>query len=329
MSKNHRKKQNSAVPKKAWKRRVYLLFIIAPVLAAAAVLGLSRLGPGKFTWYVEEGLDAPWKEILSSGPGNFQAEPLMLPPGESPPANARGFFITSRRAEAEGPVTVYPRLSFDLEYQGAHVLAVDLWMLFRNHQVPPLSRRRIDSLSGGEGMILLPGRDEASIGAWTAQLLQESPGVFPEDRDTWDRTAASLFDNERFYQGSRTSNWNDVWFFLLGGRTSWVYASLSKVREQPDHRTNILEAAVFPGKNPQVISMQARILWAVPLGGEKTARQLDETLKWLKNAETQTLIADALHWLPADPDGKPYNPAAMTAKLAWLTASYVYELNYP
>jgi hypothetical protein len=329
MSKNRRKKQNRAVPKRTRKRRVYLLLVMALVLATAAVLVLSRLGPKKFTWYVEEGLDAPWKEILSSGPGNFKAGPVMLPAGESPPAGARGFFITSRRAVAEGPVTVYPRLSFDLEYQGAHVLAVDLWMLFRNHQFPPLPRRRIDSLSGGDGMLLLPGRDDASIGAWTAQLLQESPGVFPADREAWDRMAASLFDNERFYQGSRTFNWNDVWFFLFGSRTSWVYASLSKVREQPDYRTNILEAAVFPGKNPQIISMQARILWAVPLGDEKTAQRLDETLKWLKRAETQTIIADALHWLPADPEGKPYNPAAMTARLAWLTASYIYELNYP
>jgi hypothetical protein len=178
-------------------------------------------------------------------------------------------------------------------------------------------------------MILVPGRDGASRGAWTAQLLQESPGVFPKDRALWDSTAASLFENERFYQGSRTFNWNDVWFFLLGGRTAWAYASLSKVREQPDYRTSVLDASVFPGKNPQVISMQARILWAVPLGEEKTSRRLDETLQWLKNGETQTLIADALHWLPASPDGKPYNPTAMSAKLAWLTASYIYEVNYP
>lgn len=311
------------------KRRLcVLLLVMALVFAAAAALVLKP-GASGFTWYVEEGLEAPWQEILSSAPGNFLSRPLVLPEGKSPPADARGFFITSRRAAAEGPVTVYPRLSFDLEYQGAHVLAADLWMIFRNHQVPPLLRRRIDSPSGGDGMLLVPGRDEASIGAWTARLLQESPGVFPTDRALWDSTAASLFDNERFSQGSRTFNWNDVWFFLLGGRTAWVYASLSKARELPDYRTSILEASVFPGKDPQVISMQARILWAVPLGGEKTARRLDETLNWLKKAETQTLIADALHWLPADPDGKPYNPAAMSAKLAWLTASYIYELNYP
>jgi hypothetical protein len=301
---------------------------MALVFAAAVVLVLKP-GASRFTWYVEEGLEAPWQEILSSAPGNFPAQPLVLPVGESPPAGAKGFLITSRRAAAEGPVTVYPRLSFDLEYQGAHVLAVDLWMLFRNHQVPPLPRGRIDSLSGGDGMLLVPGRDEAAIGAWTAQLLQENPGLFPADREVWDRTAASLFDNERFSQGSRTFNWNDVWFFLFGGRTAWTYAPLSRVRELPDYRTSILEASVFPEKNPQVISLQARILWAVPLGEEETVRRLDETLKWLKKAETQTLIADALHWLPADPDGKPYNPAAMSAKLAWLTASYIYELNYP
>jgi hypothetical protein len=320
------------VLKKERRRRICLLLLAtALVFAAAVVLVLNPDAP-QFIWYVEEGLDAPWQELLSSGPGNFSAEPVVLPVGKSPPAGARGFFITTRRAAPaieEKPVTVYPRLSFDLEYRGAHVLAVDPWMVFRNHQVPPLSRRRIDSPSGGDGMLLIPGQDKASVGAWAAQLLQESPGVFPRDREAWDRTAASLFDNERFYQGSRTFNWNDAWFFLFSGRTAWIYASLSKVREQPGYRTNILEASAFPGKNPQVISMQARILWAVPLGGEKTIPRLDETLGWLKNGETQTLIADALHWLPASPDGRPYNPAAMSAKLAWLTASYVYELNYP
>jgi hypothetical protein len=316
------------VLKKEWRRRVYALLLIVALVFAAVALVLN-LGTPKLIWYVEEGLEAPWQEILSSGPGDFPAKPVVLPVGKSPPAGAGGVFITSRRAAAEEPVTVYPRLSFDLEYQGAHVLAVDPWMIFRSRQVPPLPRQRIDALSGGDGILLLPGRDGASIGAWIAQILQESPGVFPMDRDAWDRTAASLFDNERFYQGSRTFNWNDVWFFLLSGRTSWAYASLSKMREQPDYRTSALEASVFPGENPQVISMQARILWAVPLGGEKTAQQLDETLEWLKKGETQTLIADALHWLPASPDGIPYNPAAMSAKLAWLTASYIYELNYP
>jgi hypothetical protein len=315
--------------KKEWRRWIYALLLAVALVFAAAVVLVLNPGAPQFIWYVEEGLEAPWQKILRPGPGNFLAEPVVLPVGESPPAGARGFFITSRRVAAEGPVTVYPRLSFDLEYQGAHVLAVDPWMLFRNHQVPPLPRQRIDSPSGGDGMLLVPGRDGASVGAWTAQLLQESPGVFPEDREVWDKTAASLFDNERFYQGSGTFNWKDVWFFLFSGRTVWTYASLSKMREQPDYRTSILEASVFPGKNPQVISMQARILWAVPLGDEKIARRLDETLKWLKTGGTQTLIADALHWLPAVPDGKPYNPAAMSAKLAWLTSSYIYELNYP
>jgi hypothetical protein len=329
MSKSRPGKRRGFSSKKIPKRRIYVLCLVAAlVFAAVAALVLKPGAPG-FIWYVEEGLEAPWQEILSAGPGNFLAVPVVLSAGESPPAGARGFFITSRRAAAEGLVTVYPRLSFDLEYQGAHVLAVDPWMLFRNHQVPPLSRQRIDSPSGGDGMLLVPGRDEASIGAWTAQLLQESPGVFPADRALWDSTAASLFDNDRFYQGSRTFNWNDVWFFLFTGRTAWAYTSLSKAREQPDYRTAILEASVFPGKNPQVISMQARILWAVPLGGEKTTPRLDETLQWLKKGETQTIIADALHWLPASPDGKPYNPAAMSAKLAWLTASYIYEVNYP
>jgi hypothetical protein len=89
----------------------------------------------------------------------------------------------------------------------------------------------------------------------------------------------------------------------------------------------MLEASVFPTPGDG-IALQASILWAVPLGNAAALERLKQgPLKWLKNPAHQTLMADALKWLPADPDGEPYNPAAMAAKRVWLTASYVWELN--
>jgi hypothetical protein len=174
----------------------------------------------------------------------------------------------------------------------------------------------------------MAGQDPAVIRAWTARLIQESPGEFPREREAWDTLRDSLFFNSRFRQGSATFTWQDVWFFLLGTDTAWTYAPISKVRELPNYRSSILEATVFPeppGANR--FGMQARILWAIPLGNEKTRAKLEESLGWLKSWETQTVIANALRWLPADPDGKPYNPVAMSARIAWLTCSYVWEDN--
>jgi hypothetical protein len=201
-------------------------------------------------------------------------------------------------------------------------------MVFRDHRFPSLTRRRVDSLSGGEGMLLIPGQDPAAVRAWTARLIQESPGVFPQEGELWEVLQNSLFTNNRFRQGSASFTWQDVWFFLLGDDTAWTYAPISKVRELPNYRSGILEATVFPEPpGADRFGMQARILWAVPLGDEKTRAKLEESLAWLKNWETQTIIADALRWVPADPDGKPFNPAAMSARIAWLTCSYVWEDN--
>jgi hypothetical protein len=174
----------------------------------------------------------------------------------------------------------------------------------------------------------MAGQDPAVIRAWTARLIQESPGLFPPEREAWEVLRGSLFTNSRFRQGSATFTWQDVWFFLLGTDTAWTYAPISKVRELPNYRSSILEATVFPepaGANR--FGMQARILWAIPLGNERTRAKLKKSLAWLKNWETQTIIANALRWLPADPDGKPYNPVAMSARIAWLTCSYVWEDN--
>jgi hypothetical protein len=281
---------------------------------------------------VEEGLEDAWEEVLetASPPRSFKKEPLILPRGESPPQEARGFLITTRRdPAAEGPISLYPRLSFTLEYEGAHVLALDPWMIFRNHQFPSLTRSRVDSLAGGTGLLLIPGQDPAAVRAWTARLIQESPGVFPQEGEPWEVLQDSLFTNNRFRQGAATFTWQDVWFFLLWNDPAWVYAPISKVRELPNYRSSILEATVFPEPAGPVnrFGLQTRLLWAIPLGDGRTLVRLGKSLEWLKHWETQTIIADVLRWVPADPDGRPFNPAAMSARIAWLTCSYVWEDN--
>jgi hypothetical protein len=303
----------------------------ALLLAAAGIAAGLALRP-RYVWYVEEGLESEWRRVINTAgpPKNFQKEPVILRAGETAPARPGGFVITTSRERSEKPVRVYPRLSFTLEHEGAHVLALDPWMIFRDHRVPGLSRSRVESAAGGTGDLLVPGKDPAVIRAWTARLVQEAPGVFPEDREIWAAAEASLFNDRRFRQGSRSFTWQDVWFYLLGENTAWTYAPLSRVRDLPNYRSSILEASPFPEPGSvNVISFQAKILWAIPAGNERTQAKLKKALDWLKDAETQTVIADTLRWLPANPDGKPYDPLAMSARLAWLTASFVWEDGEP
>jgi hypothetical protein len=306
-------------------RRPVLIAAAALVVIGAALITVSR--SRRYTWYVEEGLESAWSRVLARAgvPKGFNNEINIIKSGAPLPPDAEGFFITTRRAAASEMVTVYPRLSFDLEYAGAHVLALDPWMIFRDHRRPALMRERV--AEGGEGKLLLPGRDEGVINAWTAQLVRDREGAFPADRAAWDKVRNSLFHDKRFFRGSATLNWQDAWFFLAQEEAAWVYAPLSRVRELPNFRSSMLEASVFPAPG-NGIGLQARILWAIPQGNAKTLDRLKkEPLAWLKNPAHQTIMADALEWLPADPDGEPFDPSAMTAKRAWLTASFVWELN--
>jgi hypothetical protein len=328
MSSERRNEKNKGLSKKVGKKQKFILFLITAGLPTlAAVLALLILIRPRYVWYVEEGLEALWDRVLASAdpPWGFKPGIVSLKPGEAAPDGSGGFLITTHRAKSAGPVKVYPRLSFNLEYEGAHVLALDPWMVFRQHIFPSLSLRMIErGQEGDAGRLLIPGRDPASVRAWTARLVQERPGVFPEDRTVWDRTAAGLMSGGLFSRSSAAFNWQDVWFYLLGDEPAWVYAPLSRIRELPHYRAGVLEAAVFP-ENSSAIGLQTRILWAIPLGTEREKKGLERSLRWLKSGEVQTFIADTLGWLPADPKGKPYDPLAMTARLAWLTCSYVWE----
>ncbi|AEF83952.1 hypothetical protein TREPR_2121 [Treponema primitia ZAS-2] len=289
-------------------------------LALAGILFFALTRP-TMTWYVEEELESPWRQVLAAGtpPRGFKGI-QSLKPGEAPPAKAKGFLITRKRAELAEPVMVYPRLSFDLEYQGALVLALDPWMVFRNNNFPGLTRQRVES--AGEGTLLIPGSDPAAVQAWTARFLERPEGEFPRDGDIWQSTGEALFRRAPFPRGAATFNWPDIWQVLLGKETSWVYAPLSRVRDLPANRSSILEASVFPGPGDNRFGLQAEILWAIPLG---KPGKLEKAATWLKSGPAQTLIADTLRWLAASPDAKPFNPVVMSARNAWLTCSYVWE----
>jgi hypothetical protein len=294
---------------------------------AAGLIAWLQTRP-RYVWYVEEGLEAAWRRVLNtaSPPKGFRPEIVSLKPGDRPPASPGGLVITTRREAAGAPVTLYPRLSFTLEYGGAHVLALDPWMIFRKHMFPMLTRDRVESAAGGPGLLLVPGKDDASLRAWTARMVQQSPGVFPPEKEAWEAAEASLFQENRFRQGSAGFNWQDVWFFLLGDDPAWVYAPYSRIRELPNYQSSILEATTFPEPGDENrFGLQARILWAIPAGKAGASSKFGKTLEWLKKGETQTVIADTLKWIPASPDGKPYDPAAMSARLAWLTSSWVWE----
>jgi hypothetical protein len=316
------------------KFNISLRTVLAGAALLLAILGIiaARAAWPRYEWYVEEEIESAWVRVINTAgaPDGFKKRIVTLAAGAEAPERPGGFVITTRREETTAPVVIYPRLSFTLEHQGAHVLALDPWMVYRQHMFPSLSRRRIESSGGGEGILAIPGKDPTAVRAWTARLVQSAPGVFPEEQAAWDSAAASLFTGSRFQKGSDAFTWQDVWRFLFADEPAWVYAPMSRVRDLPNYRSSILEATPFPEPGSEnVIGFQARILWAIPVGDAKTQAQLAGALEWLKSAETQTVIADHLRWLPANPEGQPYDPAAMSARLAWLTASYVWEDGVP
>ena len=112
-------------------------------------------------------------------------------------------------------------------------------------------------------------------------------------------------------------------FRLMGSEPVWLYAPLSVIRHYRDPHKSLLEATPFPDNGGQH-SLQAKILWALPTGTKKNKERLKRTIEWLKRPETQTIIADILEWIPADPYGEPFDPVSLSSHRAWLTAEFVY-----
>jgi len=260
-------------------------------------------------WYVEKGLEDPWAKILREAePPEFFKE-IQVWDGDTIP-DGRGILITTKPRQNREEAAVYYRLSYDLEYEGAIALALDPWMIFRKHTDPELTADRVYLGTDKMGALLIPGKDPASVRAWTIRLQENN-----------------LFDTHLFPDGSQTYTWQDVFYRLMSGETAWVYAPLSAIRRYPNFRKSILAAEPFPEQNTSQHRLQATLLWAVPLGSSEEQEKMERTIAWLKKPQTQTVIANNLEWIPADPYGKPYDPVSLTSHRHWLTAEYIYEVS--
>ena len=224
---------------------------------------------------------------------------------------------------------------------GAVVLALDPWMMFRKHTDMPLTYERLLSGANGTGAIIIPGSSIEAVQAWASRFIQQEPGRFPSDDEVWQDWEQRLYNEGRFNQNMRTYDWNTSLFRLMRNEVVWLYAPFSVIRRYGDPRKSILEAAPFPEERriDNQYSLQAEILWAMPVNdaeekklffksGAKTNREkIDNAVIWLKDPETQTVIADTLEWIPADPYGAPYDPVSFTSHRHWLTTVWIYSIN--
>jgi hypothetical protein len=310
------------------KKRYLIPALLGLVITSAAVFFLTR---PRAVWLVDSAYLEQWERILDAAkaPGRIR----IAATGEdgSFPKNRYGFSITNRGplkpAEDGPPLVIYKGLPSAEEYQGALVLALDPWMMFRDFKEPAISRIRAVSPAGGEGELVIPGRDMDARWAWTAQLLQQQPGIFSDDRELWESTAEGLFRNSRFQQGAETYGWIDALPLFYRSSPGWIYAPVSRIRRQPPQDTSGLEANRFPEREDwHEFGLQADILWAVPFGGEKYLAKLLRTRTWLGDPKTQTVIADTLNWIPAHREGVPYNAISRAARQAWLSSSFIWQV---
>jgi hypothetical protein len=223
-------------------------------------------------------------------------------------------------------MVLYEGLASSREYEGALVLALDPWMMFKDFKDPAVSRSRVDASEGGEGVLIAPGRDVDSRWAWAAQLLQRQSGVFPQDQALWQATVETMFrNNARFQPGAETYGWIDAMPLLYRSSPAWVYAPLSRIRSQSYQDTSGLEANRYPEPEDwHEFGIQAAMLWAVPFGGEQNQKKLGDLQAWLAAPATQTAIANVLGWIPAHPAGTPYNAISRSARLAYLSSSFIW-----
>ena len=296
-------------------------------------------------WYVEKGLETAWPQILRrEGTPDLFTEIKIWDGAELPPGP--GILISTNPWKTNEKVNVYYRLSWELEYQGAIVLALDPWMIFRRHVNAPLTYNRLLLGANGTGTILIPGASGEAVKAWTSRFIQQEPGRFHSDEELWQDWEQRLFTGGRFPLNMRGYDWNTVIFRLMRNEIAWLYAPLSIIRGYSDPRKSILEAAPFPeeSRSDNQYSLQAKLLWALPVyaaeaagrkflpvqfnsGNRQGQNEIDDAIIWLKNPETQTIIADTLEWIPADPYSTPYDPVSFASHRHWLTTVWIYSIN--
>ena len=304
------------------KKITLLLIVIVPVIVCLGLFFVTRPQP---VWIVEDRYLEAWRITLRDSP--LQGARLV-PLSAARSALRRswyGYRISSApvfSGETESPVQIYHGLPGQVKYNDAIPLVIDPWLIFRRHTSPALSREQAESGSGENGRILIATSDRTAITAWAAQLLQESPGVFPPDAHSWEQMEERILQGPYFH---RTSNWEDIWPDLL--QDAWVYAPLSRIRALPLHETNILAADIFPSRPGwNQFGLQVQIIWAIPFGNKN---ELESAEAWLTSPSFQTILADTLGWLAVHPESPPFNPVSGNARIAWLTSSYVWTIPQP
>ncbi|MDR2575534.1 MAG: hypothetical protein LBC52_03735 [Treponema sp.] len=317
-------------------RKLMVILAVIGVMLLIACLGIFSYFWPRPAWIIEDRYIKVWEKVIADSPSPLP-KAKIIPASVAEARMSRswyGYRIDSKyqppaTGENESSIRVYPEFRSG-NYGEAFPLALDPWLVFRKFTSPPLTRAEAENGSGGKELILLAGGDRAAVTAWIAQLVQRAPGVFSFDEELWEKTEAQLLRGNFFQHGAMTYGWVELWPRLLGGNEDVrVYAPLSRIRQLPTHQTNILEADVFPGRRDwDLFGFQTDIMWAVPFGnqGRQNREKLKPVEKWLRSAELQTLLADTLGWLSAHPESPPFNPVTGSARIYYLTASYLWTI---
>jgi hypothetical protein len=298
-------------------------------LALLVLLTLYLTRP-RLLWYVDEDFSASWHRILRESPPPFSRFEIIPRTDNAPFPQGRFGFTVSRsgpRGEhIEGaPVVLYRELARTRQYHDWFALALDPWMVFRKHHDPEPQRSFLDN-ANERGSILLAGLDQNAVQAWVSQLLQQQPGVFVQGNEVWQEKSASLVRDYPFQSGAFSFSWVQVWPLLFRTGTVWLYAPLSQARALPPYRAGLLDATRFPEPPGwDRFGLQADILWANVHGSPRQRERIAATERWLRDARTQTAIANAIQWIPAHPSGTPFNTVSWVSQMAWLRSSYIWQ----
>jgi hypothetical protein len=310
---------------------VLVILIAAGVISAVFIV--QRTGPLP-VWLVEESLVEEWQTVLAASDAGPVFTDVDVFRKDAFPENRYGYIITANldltssgiEDNPDAMVRVYPGLAGTLKYNNALLLALDPWAVFYEFTDPGLSRERVEGNGELTGLLAGPGGEPGARVAWLSQLLQEEPGVFPEGKEFWEAQGSILFQSPRFQQGAFTYNWTNAWDVFLANKPAWIYAPLSMARSLRPYQSAGFVAARFPEKEGWTrYGIQAELLWAVPFGDEKYLSKINKVESWLKDGAVQTFIANTLNWIPAAPNGSPYNALSRTVQLNWLRSSFVWE----
>ena len=296
-------------------------------LLTAAVLYLNR---PRLLWHVDENFTSAWNRVLRDAPPPISRFEIIPRSGNDPfPAGRFGFTVSRHGPQGYrvngAPVVLYRDLARTRIYDNWHAIALDPWMVFRKHFDPEPTRSFLD-LSNERGSLLLPGADRRAVQAWVLQLMQERPGVFAQGHEHWEEKANALIRDYPFQGGAFSYHWVQVWPMVFRTTVTCIYAPLSQARALPAFRAGLLDATRFPEPvGWDRYGMQADILWAQIRGNERQRRRIAEVESWLRNPRTQTVIANAIEWIPAHPSGIPFNTVSWATQMAWLRSSFIWQ----